>query len=342
MNFNALRLTASMTMLVAGGHVYAADQASNSSQVVYQLEAKAATHFLNQTRSFSEEFMSRCQLGDMVMLRQQWLKMMDAWMSLQGQQRGPEKALEQNWNVQFWPDKKDTTGHKMRTLAQNATLWNLDSIAKASVTVQGLGALEWLLFDSKSPLLSGDSSSERPVCRLGEAISINLENKANIIATEWQKNPWSEFNQATWVADYVALLSNQLEFTLSKLVRPMATIGKPRPYFSESWRSLNSLNNIKVNIQAIQRLYLANGQGLDALLRQKGLEDVASRVTNQLESVLDNWPEEADLFNSLQTKEGYRSALSLRNKLEQLSYLFHDEVAVGLGVVVGFNATDGD
>ncbi|POB68772.1 iron-regulated protein A, partial [Vibrio vulnificus] len=35
-------------------------------------------------------------------------------------------------------------------------------------------------------------------------------------------------------------------------------------------------------------------------------------------------------------------ALTQLRKLEQLKYLIHDEVAVELGVVIGFNATDGD
>jgi predicted lipoprotein len=44
----------------------------------------------------------------------------------------------------------------------------------------------------------------------------------------------------------------------------------------------------------------------------------------------------------LQTKQGYRNAYSQYNKLEQLKYLIHEEVAIELGVIIGFNATDGD
>jgi uncharacterized protein len=340
MNFNSVLLTASISMLTVG-NAYAVNQGLNSSQAVYQLEFNAANHFADITHSFSATFMPSCKQGDIAELRVQWREMMAAWMKLQGQQRGPEKALQQSWNVQFWPDKKDTTGHKMRALAKSPQHWNLDSIAKAGVTVQGLGALEWLLYDSSSELNISDVPNDS-VCQLGAAISTNLTNKAEIIAAEWRVNPWQQFDQTAWIADYVALLSNQLEFTISKLVRPMANIGQPRPYFAESWRSLNSLNNIKANIEAIQMLYLADGHGLDAELRRKGLDDVALRMSSQLENIMQNWPEQAELFNSLQTKDGYRSALSLRNKLEQLSYLLHDEVAVGLGVVVGFNATDGD
>ena len=47
-------------------------------------------------------------------------------------------------------------------------------------------------------------------------------------------------------------------------------------------------------------------------------------------------------LNYFQSKEGYRVAYAQYNKLEQLKYLIHEEVAIKLGVVIGFNATDGD
>lgn len=48
------------------------------------------------------------------------------------------------------------------------------------------------------------------------------------------------------------------------------------------------------------------------------------------------------MFAMLKSKEGYRNVLAQFNKLEHLKYLIHEEVAIELGVVVGFNATDGD
>jgi predicted lipoprotein len=57
---------------------------------------------------------------------------------------------------------------------------------------------------------------------------------------------------------------------------------------------------------------------------------------------LETWPEENSLFEALQTVDGYRMVLAQYNKLEQLKYLIHEEVAIELGVVIGFNATDGD
>ena len=145
-----------------------------------------------------------------------------------------------------------------------------------------------------------------------------------------------------WTSEYIALLSNQLDYSMKKLSRPLANFGNPRPYFAESWRSKASMQNLKANIEAMQSLYFAQGNGLDSLLRERGKSLLADSIKNQFETTLTTWPTEQSLFDLLQTKEGYRLAYSQFNKLEQLKYLIHEEVAVELGVVIGFNATDGD
>ncbi|MHC0043358.1 imelysin family protein [Vibrio campbellii] len=315
------------------------ESTSHISQHVYEVEFNAAQAFLAQTGELERSFADYCALEtkEDTQVKQQWHQTMLAWMALQGQERGPATALEQSWNVQFWPDKKNTTGRKMSTLTKSAQTWSAEDISTQSVTVQGLGALEWLLYDQASTL-----SSNSNACATGVAIAENLDNKAQIIADSWAENPWKSLEMTEWESEYISLLSNQLEYSMKKLSRPLAKIGKPRPYFSESWRSETSLSNLKANLTVMEALYLADGNGLDALLREQGHADLADRVVHQFEMALDTWPEDKSLFAALQTKEGYRMVLAQYNKLEQLKYLIHEEVAIELGVVIGFNATDGD
>ena len=129
---------------------------------------------------------------------------------------------------------------------------------------------------------------------------------------------------------------------MKKMSRPLANFGKPRPYFAESWRSETSMQNLKANIEAMQALYLAGGNGLDKLLRERGKVQLADSIAQQFDTALETWPTDESLFDMLQTKDGYRKAYAQYNKLEQLKYLIHEEVAIELGVVIGFNATDGD
>ncbi|MCF7482288.1 imelysin family protein [Vibrio sp. J1-1] len=316
-----------------------AEKTSHISQSVYEIEYQSAQTFLNQSSLLERVFNDFCTSEDKdpSAVKQQWHETMRAWMALQGQERGPARALEQSWNVQFWPDKKNTTGRKMSALAKADHVWSAQEISTRSVTVQGLGALEWLLYDSASTL-----ETNRNTCSTGVSIAQNLNAKAKMIAQAWGQNPWKTMQKTEWESEYISLLSNQLEYSMKKLSRPMAKIGHPRAYFSESWRSGTSLANLKANVQSMQTLYFANGGGLDSLLREQGKPELADRVSRQFDITLDTWPEEKSLFTALQTVDGYRTVLAQYNKLEQLKYLIHEEVAIELGVVIGFNATDGD
>ncbi|KFI10805.1 imelysin family protein [Vibrio coralliilyticus] len=340
--FSLSALAASM-MLLAGcqstsSTMPVAQQTSHPSQGVYQVEFAAAHTFSNQADKLASQMAAYCaDEAQLESLKSQWHHTMVAWMALQGQERGPEKALEQSWNIQFWPDKKNTTGRKMTALTGQSKTWTQEQISQQSVTVQGLGSVEWLLYDQASSL-----SSSQATCQTGIAIAENTAANAETIATAWQTNPWVELDEKAWTSEYISLLSNQLEYSMKKMSRPLANFGKPRPYFAESWRSETSMQNLKANIEAMQALYLAGGNGLDKLLRERGKVQLADSIAQQFDTALETWPTDESLFDMLQTKEGYRKAYAQYNKLEQLKYLIHEEVAIELGVVIGFNATDGD
>ncbi|MFW7524299.1 imelysin family protein [Vibrio ostreicida] len=315
-----------------------AQQTQHVSQAVYEVEFSAAHSFSDQSALLSKTMTSYCSgESGLIAVKEQWHRAMQGWMALQGQERGPQKALEQSWNIQFWPDKKNTTGRKMSRLTNQSTEWTPQKIAEQSVTVQGLGSIEWLLYDESSSLETSPST-----CATGVAITQNIASNAETIWAAWQQNPWVDLDEKAWTSEYISLLSNQLEYSMKKMSRPLAKFGHPRPYFSESWRSETSMINLKTNIAAMQALYLAQGNGLDKQLRDLGEVQLANSITRQFDTALETWPVNESLFDMLHTKQGYRKAYAQLNKLEQLKYMIHEEVAIELGVVIGFNATDGD
>ncbi len=318
------------------------DTTSHPSQQVYRVQFESSKQFSERAHDLARQMAMSCGVEGVPddaqeRLKTKWLDTLDAWMALQGQERGPEQALELSWNVQFWPDKKNTTGRKMSQLVQSSRSWSQAEIANKSVTVQGLGSIEWLLYDAKS-----DYFTHATTCQTGAAIASNLATHAQAIHQAWGENPWRDSDIGKWHSEYIALLSNQLEYSMKKLSRPLAKVGQPRPYFVESWRSRTSLSHLKTNVMALQSLYFANGSGLDQILRQRGKQELADRIRNQFSITLSTWPQQASLFDALQTKTGYQMVLAQYNKLEQLKYLIHEEVAIELGVIIGFNATDGD
>ncbi|MCY9843095.1 imelysin family protein [Vibrio caribbeanicus] len=305
---------------------------------VYEVELDSARLFRDESKKLTMDMQSYCD-GEIsrIALQGSWFRVMSKWMAIQGQGRGPEAALAQSWNIQLWPDKKNTTGRKMRAIFSSSKSWSQEEIANQSVAVQGVGAIEWLLFDQSSPLTREDKT-----CKTAVAITENLAINAQEIGEAWEINPWSDLDEQQWYSEYISVLSNQLSYSLKKMTLPLAKFGHPRPYFSESWRSQASLQNLKSNILAMQRLYLAGGNGLDKVLRDKGNAYLADRIVRQFEFMIDTWPSEESLFELVQSKSGYQNVYSQFNKLEHLQYLIHEEVAVELGVIIGFNSTDGD
>lgn len=305
---------------------------------VYEVELNSARLFRDESKKLTMDMQSYCD-GEISRsaLQGSWFRVMSKWMAIQGQGRGPEAALAQSWNIQLWPDKKNTTGRKMRAIFSSSKSWSQEEIANQSVAVQGVGAIEWLLFDQASPLTREDKT-----CKTAVAITENLAINAQEIGEAWEINPWSDLDEQQWYSEYISVLSNQLSYSLKKMTLPLAKFGHPRPYFSESWRSQASLQNLKSNILAMQRLYLAGGNGLDKVLRDKGNAYLADRIVRQFEFMIDTWPSEESLFELVQSKSGYQNVYSQFNKLEHLQYLIHEEVAVELGVIIGFNSTDGD
>ncbi|WP_413284549.1 imelysin family protein [Vibrio sp. MA40-2] len=334
-----------LSTFIGGVHAGTSDtdvlSTTNNSRSVYLEFKDSSAVFAQSTKQLSGSIDHYCETPNnqsIQEVRNSWHSAMLNWNRLQGFDRGPIEALEKNWSIQFWPDKKNTTGRKMQNLVNENKPISVDDIANSSVTVQGLGAIEWLYFEPKSPL----SSDSVTTCHLASVISENLDNNATFIAQAWNVNPWVELDEQEWTQEYVSLLSNQLDFSMKKLSRPLAKIGQPRPYFSESWRSHSSLDNLQSNVESFKSIYFANGNGMHAALINQGHADLAARIENQINLLAENWPEESSLFRSLQSKDGYREILSVYNKFEYLKYLVSEELAVNLGVVVGFNSTDGD
>ncbi len=79
---------------------------------------KSSEQFLSAATALAQTTQSVCsQETDIDKARQAWKTVMAAWMPLQGVEKGSEQALAQSWRIQFYPDKKNTTGRKNQCVA---------------------------------------------------------------------------------------------------------------------------------------------------------------------------------------------------------------------------------
>ena len=309
------------------------------SKTIHQQHLKAANQFSSAAGGLNLAMTSLCREGGdgaLESAQQAWTETMQSWMTFQGREKGSEDALALSWQIQFWPDKKNTTGRKLGQLLKQDTAWTVEDLASQSVAVQGLGAVEWFLYEQPQALSSPEG------CQLAMAVTGYINQSGKALVDAWQANPWQAMTPELALGEYLGALNNQLDYSIKKLQRPMGKPGHPKPYQAESWRSGTSMVNLRASVVAMQELYLAQGYGLDQLLRDKGYAGTADRLKQQFADLLATWPAEPSMTAMLKSREGYRQLISIINGLEYIKWTLQDEVAPELGIVVGFNATDGD
>ncbi|MGL6314986.1 imelysin family protein [Vibrio sp. WXL103] len=305
----------------------------HESQSLYLLQFERAKALLSEAEQLVG--ISALCVTDRDELIQQWHTVVSHYMALQGQQKGPPLALEQSWNMLFWPDKKNTLGRQIQRLIRDYPAISVEELRAKSVTVQGLGAYEWLLFDSATSKL--DASVR---CHWQAVVAQSIAISSKIIAKSWTENPWAALNKEQWQQERFSLVNNQLDFMLKKLALPLGKVGKPKPFFAEAWRSQSSYRNLYHNLRAIKDTLMVEG-GLLASLQVEEPK-LARLIRESLAEAIEAWPLQVSLFSTLSTDDGYRNALNAYNRLDYLNYLISEQAAQTLGVRVGFNSSDGD
>ena len=270
-------------------------------------------------------------------IQRQVKALMQSWMPLQGIASGPAMASDRYWQVQFWPDKKNTTGRQLSALLKQHHEWQREWLMEQSVAVQGLGALEWLWFDEQAT-----SWSLKQRCQAGTVIAANVRLNAKVIELAWQENPWSALSDAKWKAEALALMVDQLDRVMKKIALPLGKNGKTNPFFAEAWRSQSSLALLKANVTQLEAQFFIPQSGVRALLLEDNQDALVQRIEGLFRQLLDNWPTEPSLVKALESQPGHREMIQRYNQIERLHYLLSEPTAKALGVLVGFNATDGD
>ena len=244
----------------------------------------------------------------------------------------------------FWPDRKGTGQKQMRRLLINPDRATLDAhaISKKSVALQGLPALERILFAKSATINTAD-------CAVARAIANNMARIASELREDWTspdgvasrlqnptgdslyRNPQESLSAVLTVAEsaLVSMVEKKLK-ALGKGLQLQGQLPKSAPF----WRSGQTLNNLRANLQSIESLLIDSGmaKSSNAELALTFEFQNAVRMINAIEQSLAE--------QDVETAQERLHALGFI--LESLKTIVSDTVAVELGVVTGFNASDGD
>lgn len=274
--------------------------------------------------------------------KQAWLDAFLAWQQVRFVDFGPVEENNRTWQFQFWPDPKNLVARKASYLLKNEAPITPEIIAESGVAVQGFPMVEYLLYDQTF------SSSERALptdrsCQLLVAVAQHIAHNGETLANDWKdfQNNYVGNKQYTDTTIRAAMAGLEI-LEERRLATPMGLRGngKRSVYSADAWRSGASLITTDASVRGLKHYFLP---AFSKLLNDREQTNLAKRIEQQFEEVLANFPElDRPMATLLSDDNAFRSLQSLYIDLTQLTALVNDRAAVELGVVRGFNSSDGD
>ena len=269
---------------------------------------------------------------------------------------GPARENHRFERLFFWPDRRGRGRRQVEALIAREDPRSLDvgSLREKSVAVQGLLALEYVLFGTGSEGLRKGTARYR--CRQGEAMAGAIERTAGRIHQGWigprgfgsvmraagSGNPVYR-SHGEVVEDLLGAASQQLrivrELKLERMLRDGPDSAKPKA--APFWRSGLALANVRDNVGSVLDL-LERGE-LRTLLPAseaglgKRLESELREVRETLASLSGG-----SLPGLLSDPGTHRSIAAVSVGVGAAAVLLREDIPQALGLVPGFNSLDGD
>ena len=280
-------------------------------------------------------------------VRAAWDALVPAFGAIEPLRVGP--FLEDNRvnRVFFWPDSRRAGERQLRALLADGAPLDAESIAGKSVAVQGLPALERLLYGGS---LEGDPVA---TCRVAVPVAANVRRIAEALAADWAA-PDGIAARAVGTPPDDPLFRSRLEVLRSLVTQLQAGLEalagpKLTPVVEADARATRALPFARSGRWAA--FLGGNLDGLAALLLDAGLADAAGVADEAKFEVANARRLLAKLAGELgpdarlrepPSAEAVGTARALRAGVLGLERLLLDRVAPALGTGTGFNSADGD
>ncbi|WP_417543885.1 imelysin family protein [Marinobacter sp.] len=274
--------------------------------------------------------------------KQAWLEAFLAWQQVRFVDFGPVEQGNRAWQFQFWPDPKNLVARKASYLLKDDAPITPEKINESGVAVQGFPMAEYLLYDQA--LNKGESAlPANRTCKLLVAVTHHIAANGEALANDWNSFQSSYVGNEQYTDTTIRAAMAGLEILEERrLATPMGLRGngKRSIYSADAWRSEASLVAADASVRGLKHLFLP---AFSKLLKDRGQASLAENIDQQFNEVLANFPElDRPMAPLLVDDKAFRSLQSLYIDVTQLTALVNDRAAVELGVVRGFNSSDGD
>lgn len=314
--------------------------------------------FADATRTEREALTRLCATPSKEALdesRQGFVAAVEAWGAVETIRIGPITKDNRLERVLYWPDRK-SIGLKQVQAAiagEDESAADPAKLPAKSVAMQGLGALEFVLFGTGSDDLLSAAKPYR--CRFGAAIASNLATIASDVDAEWKAsggfadlwiNPGP--NNAIYrteieaANDFIETFVTGLE--LVRDVRIDGFLGgesdDDKPRQAIFWRSNATIPSLAANLDGLKRQF-------DASAMAARLKDDNAYIGRSIGFEFANAAKamaglDAPVAELLKTGPDRDKLVYLRIVTQSLSDLFGARLSGALGLSAGFSSLDGD
>lgn len=256
----------------------------------------------------------------------------------------------------FWPDRRGIGLRQVQGILaeQDETAISLDTLQIKSVAVQGLGALEFVLFGTGAEALAGPDGDFR--CAYGTAIAEAIHATARAVEADWlapggiagrmaEPQPgYADYRTDTEVMrELIGVFVHGFELVRDTRLAPFLGTGDgsdANPRLAPFWRSELTVASVVANIEALRSLFIVSGIG-------ESLEEADRYTAGAFVFELDNFANAAsgidpDLEAALADSEMTARLRYLVILSRSMQNIVVTQIAVSLGVSAGFSALDGD
>ncbi|SAI59563.1 Predicted periplasmic lipoprotein [Bordetella ansorpii] len=278
-----------------------------------------------------------------------------AWTGIEFLRFGPLVQGNRYERLAFWPDPRGVVLRQVQeALARkDEALLAPGALATRSVAVQGLPALEFVLYRDGGVLQSRDAPGFAYECRYAQAIAANAGAVAAELVQAW--SPQGDFgrqfaapapgndlyrNSQEVAAEAIKALSTGLQF--ARDIKLLPVLGKTpadaRPRRAAFWRSDLTVPSLMAGLDGMGAWagHLTEALPPDGRWTGQAVRDELNRARQALTDV--SKPIEQAAGDEASRQPFTLAALVLKNAKD----IADQDFAAAFGVSIGFNALDGD
>ena len=277
-----------------------------------------------------------------------------AWSKVEIIRFGPVIQEHRFERLFFWPDPKGLGLKQIQdALAKHdVTVTEPDELAGKSVALQGLPALEYLLYGDDGDLPKEDRAFR---CRFGLAVATNVDRIAKSVVEGWREGsayregvprppPDDPYYHAPKevTLDLFKTFGTGIELVRDqKLGKPLgASPAEAKPKLAAFWRSGLTFDNAAGNLEGVKAIFAQGGFAQVVASDSPGVENSILFDLDHAITVLRGIDQP---IAEVVTDEDMRAKLeALRVGLKSAGQTAGDIISRVAGLAFGFNAMDGD